>query len=48
LKNFNKKTDISTGIGSCARNGTSDSKTFYCGTGPECNKFAGYYIFDNF
>ena len=36
-----KKTDISTGKGSCARNGTTDSNTFYCGTGPECNNFAG-------
>ncbi len=28
-----------TGVGSCARNGTTDDNTYYCGSGPECNNF---------
>ena len=36
-----KKHDILTGVGSCARNGTTDGNTYYCGSGPECNNFVG-------
>jgi hypothetical protein len=38
---FSKKTDTTNGEGSCAQAGTTDSNTFYCGTGPDCNNFAG-------
>ena len=30
-----------TGVGSCARFGFTDEKTYYCGTGPQCNNFIG-------
>ncbi len=33
--------DITSGQGSCARNGTTEDNAFYCGTGPQCNNFAG-------
>lgn len=31
------KTDIETGVGSCTGAGTTDSTTYYCGSGPDCN-----------
>jgi hypothetical protein len=36
-----KKTNIATGLGSCARDGTTDENTYYCGTGADCNSFEG-------
>ena len=39
LFQLKKKTNISTGVGSCAQNGTTDLNTYICGTGPECNNF---------
>ena len=31
------KTDIVTGVGSCTGAGNTDSTTFYCGSGANCN-----------
>jgi hypothetical protein len=40
------KTDISTGVGSCAQAGTTDDKAFYCPNGAECNNFVGKSCWD--
>jgi len=31
-------------MGSCAKEGTTDSNTFYCGTGSNCNEPSGLSI----
>ena len=41
-----KKTVISTGVGSCTQAGTTDSSTFYCGFGQNCNNWAGLTCFN--
>ena len=35
------KTDIATGVGSCASSGSTDSSTYYCGSGANCNNPSG-------
>jgi hypothetical protein len=40
------KTDISTGVGSCAQAGTTDDKAFYCANGAECNNFVNKACWD--
>ncbi len=44
--NFTKKTNITTGEGSCAQSGTSNSTTLYCSSGSDCNNFAGESCWD--
>jgi hypothetical protein len=34
---FTKKTNVTTGEGSCARAGTTNDNAFYCPNGAECN-----------
>jgi len=41
VKYLKKKHDILSGVGSCARFGFTDTNTYYCGTGPQCNNFIG-------
>jgi hypothetical protein len=46
INSLKKKHDILSGVGSCARNGTTDENTYYCGTGPQCNNFRGTTCWD--
>jgi hypothetical protein len=41
-----KKTNITSGEGSCAQAGTTDDKVFYCPNGAECNNFVGKSCWD--
>lgn len=38
---FKKKTIITSGVGACARNGSTNADAYYCGTGSDCNNFEG-------
>ena len=33
------KTNITSGVGTCARNGNTNANEYYCGTGSDCNNF---------
>ena len=41
-----KQTNLITGEGSCATNGTTNDKAFFCPNGAECNNFAGKSCWD--
>ena len=41
-----KQTNLITGEGSCATNGTTNDKEFFCPNGAECNNFAGKSCWD--